>query len=561
MASSISSFLCSKLFTTLILTFILLPFVPHSSSSSSSSSQVDHYIVFMDSNAMPKVFATARHWHLAILASLTAAPDNHQVASSKLIHSYSHVIDGFSCTLTSSELDALRNSDGYLHSIKDVPVKPYTTHSVEFLGLRGSGGCSASAAWEASNYGEGMIIGSIDSGVWPESRSFGDHGMGPVPARWRGECAQFNASLCNKKLIGARSFHQGLDARNITIGKNSSARDDTGHGTHTASTAAGNFVPGASFFGYAPGVAKGVAPRAHVAIYKVFHQDKGVASDVTKAIDQAIEDGVDVLSMSLGPKEVATSLYDDPVAIATFAAMEKNVFVAIAAGNGGPTPKSLSNSSPWTLVVAAGSIDREFRAELHLGNRGVSVSGLSLYPGSYLSAQAPIVFMGDCLNETATAGEALKGKIVVCQHKNQMLGYQLSNIQNSSAVGAVFIGLDAELLRVYVEDNHMKTWLPAMFMTLEEGEAVKKYIKSSSSSSSKNPRVASLRFGITNLNRRPAPMVAGYSSRGPSPASPYVLKPDIMGPGSLILAAWPPTVEVATVTDSNPPFYSTLYSD
>ncbi|CAI0465119.1 unnamed protein product [Linum tenue] len=114
--------------------------------------------------------------------------------------------------------------------------------------------------------------------------------MGPVPAKWRGECekgTQFNASLCNNKLIGARAFP-----------RMNSTRDTEGHGTHTSSTAAGNFVDDASFFGYAPGTVKGVAPKAHVAMYKALFDEGAFTSDIIAAIDRALGDGVDVLSMS-----------------------------------------------------------------------------------------------------------------------------------------------------------------------------------------------------------------------------------------------------------------------
>ncbi|KAJ6954935.1 subtilisin-like protease SBT3 [Populus alba x Populus x berolinensis] len=161
---------------------------------------------------MPKAFSGQYHWYLSTLASIFEVSDSSTTraasatltASSKLLYSYTHVINGFSASLTPSELEVLKNSPGYISSIKDLPVKHDTTHSSKFLGLT-----PQSLAWKVSNYGDGIIIGLVDSGVWPESQSYNDHGMSEIPKRWKGECesgTQFNSSLCNKKLIGARSF-------------------------------------------------------------------------------------------------------------------------------------------------------------------------------------------------------------------------------------------------------------------------------------------------------------------------------------------------------------------
>ncbi|EEF38799.1 conserved hypothetical protein [Ricinus communis] len=197
--------------------------------------------------------------------------------------------------------------------------------------------------------------------------------MTQVPQRWKGKCVsdtQFNSSLCNKILIGARFYNKGLYAKhpeisNLTI---NSTRDTDGHGTHTASTAAGSFAEGASYFGYENGTASGMAPQARIAIYKASWRYGTTESDVLAAIDQAIQDGVDILSLSLAFHMDDIFLEDDTIAIATFAAMRKGIFVAASAGNDGPLYWTLVNGAPWLVTVGAGTVDREFGALLTLGS-------------------------------------------------------------------------------------------------------------------------------------------------------------------------------------------------
>ncbi|OMO56651.1 hypothetical protein CCACVL1_26389 [Corchorus capsularis] len=125
---------------------------------------------------------------------------------SKHLYTYTHSVNGFSAVLTLSELEALKNSSGFISFTRDLPLKVHTTHTSHFLGLS-----SVSGAWTAPNDGEDVIIGIVDTGIWPESESFSDEGMTRVPPRWKGRCesgTKFNSSLCNKKLIGARYFNK-----------------------------------------------------------------------------------------------------------------------------------------------------------------------------------------------------------------------------------------------------------------------------------------------------------------------------------------------------------------
>ncbi|KAK6115939.1 hypothetical protein DH2020_008208 [Rehmannia glutinosa] len=214
--------------------------------------------------------------------------------------------------------------------------------------------------------------GVLDSGVWPESHNFKDDGMTDVPAKWNGVCKfgqdVHNSSFCNKKLFGVRFFNQRLLASAATPDSSEnlhSGRDYDGHGTHTSSTVVENYVEGATSFGYASSTTRGVAPRARVDMYKVSWYGGTVVSDIIAGMHQAIADGVDMISISLGWGNVA--LYEDPIAIDSFGAMEKGVLVSSSAGNDRGIG-TLHNGSPWVLTVAAGSIDRYFAGILNLGN-------------------------------------------------------------------------------------------------------------------------------------------------------------------------------------------------
>ncbi|TYH17773.1 hypothetical protein ES288_A05G217300v1 [Gossypium darwinii] len=411
-----------------------------------------------------------KSWYVVTLTSSSAnleAKTSVVIPSSKLIYSYNHVIQGFSASLTPAELEALKSTPGYVSSIKDRSVKVDTTHSFKFLGLNSN-----------------------------------TDGMTDVPLRWRGECesgTQFNSSMCNKELIGVRFSNKGVVAHNpnVTISM-TSPRDTVGHGTHTSTTATGNYVKDASYFGCAMGTARGMALGARVAMYRALC--------------------VDVLSMSFGLHEL--ELYEDPIAIATFAAIEKNIF-------------TLPNGTPWVLTVASGTMDRDFGATLSLGNKD-TVDGVALFPGNFSSSQFPIVFMDAC--DEMSVLKKLGQKIVVCQ--------------DPGGEGS---------LSDHIFDFFTPSPFPAIFLEQKDGDSVVDYIKSNS-----DPK-ASIDFKITSLGTKPSPVVAISSSRGPSRSCPSVLKPAIMASGDLVLAAWPPNVGVARLNEdlvfSNFNLISATYPD
>ncbi|CAI0413519.1 unnamed protein product [Linum tenue] len=362
--------------------------------------------------------------------------------------------------------------------------------------------------------------------------------MPPPPAKWRGRCDFNGKQTCNNKLLGARSF---LGAGDTPVEKDL-------HGSHTASEAAGSPVEGANVFGQANGTAMGIAPKAHLAMYKVDETD----SSVLAAIDAAIEDGVDVLSISMG-NLVHYPFFDDVFVLGAFRAIQKGIFVSCSAGNGGPLPSSVTNSAPWILTVGASTIDREIRATVTLGNN-VELHGQSLFqPTNFHPKQLPIVDPSTYSASAAFCWEGslknidVKGKIVICQVVSTALitaqGQEVKRtdqgkeVKDNGGAGVIFINgvKDGDTT---IPDAHV---LPASYLGYNDGLVVKGYLNSTQSPT------AAISFQGTLIGKsKIAPQVASFSSRGPSLQSPGILKPDIIGPGVNILAAWGVSIDNAT---------------
>ncbi|GAB2222436.1 hypothetical protein Drorol1_Dr00013654 [Drosera rotundifolia] len=495
--------------------------------ANSSPGESSTYIVHMDKSYMPNVFTSHHHWYSSIVGSLEST-------NASILYSYDVVLHGFSATLSLKELQTLKNHPAFISASVDRKGKLDTTRTVEFMSLNPNTGL-----WPVSKYGKDVIVGVIDTGVWPESRSFGDHGIGPVPARWKGICEagqEFNASMCNRKLIGARYFNKGAKAAEpgIEIAMES-ARDIEGHGSHTASTAVGNYVDEASFFGYANGMAKGVAPFARLAVYKAsWLESKAIySSDVLAAFEQALSDGVDVISVSFGFD--GAELYEDPVAIGSFAAMENGVLVSLSAGNGGAAYATLHNGIPWAMTVGASTIDRQFAGTLTLGN-GETIVGWTLFPSNAMVQNVSIVY-NETLAKCDSSDELaeLRDVIIVCDSEKIPFKSQMELIENTNIAAAIFINNDPAVL-----EQEQVTW-PGIVVSPREGSSVLKYAKGSATP------LGSIQFQQTIVGSIRAPAVAYYSSRGPSRSYAGVLKPDIMAPGSRVLAAWVPYIAEASI--------------
>lgn len=405
-----------------------------------------------------------------------------------------------------------------------------------------------------SRWGDGSIIGVLDTGIWPESASFDDRGMGEVPMRWKGICQvgeKFDASKCNRKIIGARWYVKGYEAEFGRLNTSDvteflSARDAVGHGTHTSSTAAGAFVSNASFMGLAQGISRGGASGARLAVYKVCWASGGCSSaDILAAFDDAIDDGVDVLSVSLGSPPPLATYVDDVLAIGSFHAVARGISVVCSAGNSGPYAQTVINTAPWVVSVAASTIDRTFLTVVTLGNNQTFM-GQSFYVGKKANKFHRIVYGEDIASNNAEDVDArgcdvdslnatlARGNVILCFQTRGQRSPLVAAKTASRAHGAGLI-----FSQFLTKDIAPVFDLPCIQLDVETGTSILTYMDRT-----RNPVV---KFGHSKTVNGAvlSPEVAYFSSRGPSSLSPYVLKPDIAAPGVNILASWSPASPIS----------------
>ncbi|KAJ8528452.1 hypothetical protein K7X08_022144 [Anisodus acutangulus] len=341
------------------------------------------YIVYMGDSPKGDISATSS-MHTRILQE---ALGSNARASESLMYSYKRSFNGFAAKLTEEEKNKIASMDAVVSVFQNGRKELHTTRSWDFVGF--------SQQVTRTSAESDLIIGMLDTGIWPESQSFNDEYIFAPPSKWKGSCQASANFTCNNKIIGAKYYRVNGQ---FPEGDIQSPRDTEGHGSHTASTAAGRSVSKASLYGLGSGTARGGVPSARIAVYKICWSDSCYDADILAAFDDAIADGVDIISLSVG----GTSPYqyfEDSIAIGAFHAMKNGILTSNSAGNSGPGPQTVTNVSPWSLSVAASTIDRRFVTDVQLGNgevyEGVSINTFDL------EDQYPLVYGGDVPNTQA----------------------------------------------------------------------------------------------------------------------------------------------------------------
>ncbi|KAM4093893.1 hypothetical protein ACJW30_06G152800 [Castanea mollissima] len=449
---------------------------------------------------LPKGEISASSIHTSILQEVIGSDVD------SLLYSYTKSFNGFVAKLTKEEEQKLAGMEGIVSVVPNEKKLLHTTRSWDFMGFP--------KTVKRKTFESEVIIKMIDIGIWLESESFNNEGFGPPPKRWKGICQESSHFTYNNKIIGARYYHSG---RKLGASEFASPRDSEGHGSHTASIAAGNVVSGASLLGLGTGTTRGGVPSARIAVYKICWSDGCFAADILATFDDAINDGVDIISLSVGGFS-PLDYFKDSIAIGAFHAMRNGILTSTFVGNSGPSLATITNFSPWSLSMAANTIDRKFVAKVKLGN-GELYEGLSINTFELQNKKFPIIYGRDAPNTKEGFNQSqsrlclidsldkklVKGKIVLCDEITDGEG-----TLGAGAVGTIMQGVD-------FGDVAFSFPLPASCLSLKEGSKVKNYYESS-----RIPK-ATIQKSIEERDEL-APFVVSFSSRGPNPITSDILR-------------------------------------
>lgn len=474
-------------------------------------------------------------------------------AGDRKLYSYCHTFNGFAARLTAAEADTLRGNKSVLNVWEDQAIEVETNNSPTFLGLLDP----VEGLRTRGLRGDDVIVGVLDTGAVQEHPSFADtkafkKGTRVVysdpPERWNGICQAGEAwaeTDCNNKLIGARWFVDGFIAGTGGVVEEEflSPRDSSGHGSHTASTAAGNEVT-ASLVGVPLAQISGMAPRARVAVYKVCWLAPGATnfscffSDSAAATDAAVADGVDVLNFSVG----TAAAFNDPQDIAFLNAASAGVFIARSGGNSGPGAATINAGEPWVTSVAASTLDGTAFALAITINAPASVAGE--YSALEGSITAPLIETGPITDDLLAAdpidacGAGLSndigGQIALIARGTCTFVEKIENAVNAGA-SAVIVYSDSRPKTVMGGTaSDLTRSVPGVMIDNADGLALLAELQANNT----------VNATLEAANFIPEPLdgniMAGFSSRGPYVTESDWIKPDITAPGVRILAAHTP---------------------
>ncbi|MEV7646781.1 S8 family serine peptidase [Arthrobacter sp. NPDC089319] len=491
----------------------------------------------------------------------------------KIQKSFTTAVNGFVAELTGLQAAELAKKPGVVAVAPDEQHHPDYS-STDYLDLPGRDGVWAEQYGGTKNAGKGTVVGVIDTGYYPESDFLAGEEVKPLRGKAKvgepyltadgkiamlkadgstflGECqpgqegSGFDGTECNSKVLSARyyadDFLRTVPAQNRNPKESISPLDIASHGTHTATTAAGNSEVTQTVAGRDFGTGNGVAPAAKVSVYKTCWEDNDEAtggcytSASVDAIEQAILDGVDVLNYSISGNNNSVL---DPVSVAFLSAAEVGIFVSASAGNAGPGPTTVNHSAPWVTTVAASTFSNELQGTVELSD-GTKYRGTSIMNREV--PQTSLILSAEASAAGATADEAklcypgkldpakVEGKIVVCDRGVNARADKSVAVKQAGGVGMVLVNvvpgsLDLDLHAVptvHIADPSIKDKVAA------------------------DPTLtAALRNkDTTGLAQSPVPQIAAFSSRGPSTAvDSNLLKPDVAAPGVNVLAGVSPVL-------------------
>ncbi|MDT0156108.1 S8 family serine peptidase [Microbacterium sp. ARD32] len=482
---------------------------------------------------------------------------------------YQVTVNGFAADLTGPQVDELRASKDVLGVYADSIRHPQAQSSTDFLGL-GDDAKGLGGVWQqtggVATAGAGVVVGVVDTGIAPENPSFAGEKLKKANNKKSkgqpytdGSYVYFDKADGNTfkspivtgqqwdkhdystKLVGAQYFSSGAAAAGFDFQYDYlSPRDGAGHGSHTASTAAGDFGVKASVSGVDLGTISGVAPAAKIAMYKACYEGPDPAvtdddicalSDLVSAIDAAVADGVDVINYSIGGGAATGVVEPDDLAFLSAAAA--GIFVSVSAGNAGPDPITADHASPWYTTVAASTIPTWEGTVRFPGfeKAGASVSvpfgseidGPSIYAGDAAAADGAELCLPGSLDPAQ-----VKDHIVVCDRGENARAEKSEVVKAAGGIGMILVNVPGGADSL---DNDFHV-VPTVHLAAANRAAVLEYVRGGAD------RPVTLIGENTTGEVTPVPQIAGFSSRGPMKAAGSdIIKPDVAAPGVAILAA------------------------
>jgi hypothetical protein len=491
------------------------------------------------------------------MQAYTKALENQQqrvagsIDSIEILHSFKHAYNGFSAKLNAKQKSQLEAHPDVVGVWEDRLEIINTANTPEFLGLTGPDGQHT-----MDIKGEGVIIGIIDTGIWPENPSFADDGSYSDPAElgWQGACdaGTDETFTCNNKLVGARYFGDSFSSRydiQYALGEFDSPRDADGHGSHTAGTAGGNENVAATLSGFDVGTVSGIAPRARIAAYKAcwnsdYTNPQGGSEagcfygDTMAAIDAAVTDGVDVINYSIGGSLTDLTI---PSTAAMLNATAAGVFVAVSAGNSGPDQETVGSPAPWVTSVAAST----YNGTSTVFGKALSVTAGSLAGSDFLSVEAEFspdangltgeVALAEpieaCNSAPLTNGAELAGKVALIARGTCAFTEKFANAQAAGATGVIVYTYENTAAFTMGGTPETEITIPGSMVSYIDGTALADSLLESSVAVSFTENQASSEVAEVGNT------IALFSSRGPNLNTYDIIKPDITAPGVRILAA------------------------